>query len=304
MRGQWRAARCGFRKAIVLRATQTWNGYRGVTIAGHVWGKPKQPIVLLLHGGGQTRHAWKGVGESLAANGYMVVAYDARGHGDSSWSADGDYSLDAMVEDLRCVLAGLGGHPAALIGASMGGLTSLVAVGECRVAASALLLVDVAPTVNPPGRKRILDFMGYKPEGFSTLDEVADLISAYQPQRPRPPSTQGLAKNLRMMDNGKYRWHWDPAFHSSAGRWNDDSTRLFDAAGRLDVPVLLVRGQLSDVITEEGARDFLIVCPHAEFVTVGSAGHMVAGDQNDVFGVALLDFLKRRAKSRPVSASG
>ena len=279
-----------------MKSTHSWNGHKGVTIVGQSWGKKTQPLVLLLHGGGQTRHAWKGVGESLAAQGFWVVAYDARGHGDSDWAHDGDYSMDAMVEDLRCVLSDLGGGPAALIGASMGGITSLAAVGEQRVSASALLLVDVVPQVNPTGRQRILDFMGHKPEGFDTLEEVADHIAAYQPQRPRPASTQGLAKNLRVMDNGKYRWHWDPAFHRNTGRWNDENTRLFNATSKLDIPVLLVRGQLSDVITEEGARDFLAKCPHAEFITVGNAGHMVAGDQNDVFGASLLDFLNRRMK--------
>lgn len=272
---------------------ETWLGHAGIKLAGRTWGQPGQPTVLLLHGGGQTRHAWKGVGDTLARHGYRVLALDARGHGDSAWAKDGDYSLETFVRDLECVVHTLGAGPVALVGASMGGLTSMVAAGEKRVNASALLLVDVAPSVDPQGRQRILDFMARKPEGFDTLEEVADLIAAYQPQRPRPASTAGLTKNLRVTAAGKYRWHWDPAFHANASRWVDEDDRLRTAASHLDVPVLLVRGQLSDVLTEESAAEFLELCPHAEYVTVRQAGHMVAGDRNDVFGAALVDFLAR-----------
>jgi non-heme chloroperoxidase len=284
---------------------QSWKGHDGVTLAGQVWGQGDRPTVLLLHGGGQTRHAWKGVGDSLAMHGWRVVALDARGHGDSGWAPNGDYSLDALVGDLVSVVKSLGPSPVALVGASMGGLTSLVAVGEGRIAASALLLVDVAPSVDPHGRQRILDFMAHKPEGFDTLEEVADLISAYQPQRPRPATTAGLSKNLRVTANGKYRWHWDPAFHADASRWNDQDARLHAAARHLRLPVLLVRGQLSDVLTEASAAEFLELCPHAEYVTVRQAGHMVAGDRNDVFGASLRDFLGRHLPAAaPPSARG
>jgi non-heme chloroperoxidase len=283
---------------------QSWTRHGGIRLAGQVWGEPGRPTVVLLHGGGQTRHAWKGVGDALAMQGYRVVALDARGHGDSDWAKDGDYSLDAMVGDLRCVVDTLGTGPIALVGASMGGLTSMVGVGEGRLAASALLLVDVAPTVNPEGRQRILDFMAHKPEGFDTLQEVADLISAYQPQRPRPATTAGLSKNLRVTAAGKYRWHWDPAFHMGASSWHDRDGRLTAAARHLRLPVLLVRGQLSDVLTDETAAEFLRLCPQAEYVVVRSAGHMVAGDRNDVFGSALVDFLGRHLPPARLSARG
>lgn len=129
----------------------TWRGAGGVAIAGDAWGDPRGPLVLLQHGGGQTRHAWKGAGEKLGARGYWAVAFDARGHGDSDWAPDGAYGEDVMVEDLRCVIAALGRPRAALIGASLGGGTSLIAAGEGRVEASALILVDIAPRVEMDG---------------------------------------------------------------------------------------------------------------------------------------------------------
>src|ERR1700738_4099266 len=99
----------------------TWIGAGGLTIAGDTWGDPNGPLVVLQHGGGQTRHAWKGAGERLAVAGYYAVAFDARGHGDSDWSPDGRYDQDVMVEDLKSVVAALGNRRPALVGASMGG---------------------------------------------------------------------------------------------------------------------------------------------------------------------------------------
>jgi pimeloyl-ACP methyl ester carboxylesterase len=176
----------------------TWIGADGVKLAGDSWGDPDGPLVVLLHGGGQTRHAWGGTGERLGAAGYLAVAFDARGHGDSDWCPDGNYSQDAMVSDLNCVLTALGGQHPMLVGASMGGCTSLIAVGEDSVDARALILVDIVPHTEPAGVARIRNFMQQKPEGFASLDEVAEAITQYRPQQTRPRSLDGLAKNVRL----------------------------------------------------------------------------------------------------------
>jgi len=270
-----------------------WHGARGVTIAGDSWGDPYGPLVLLQHGGGQTRHAWKNVGKTLGAAGYHAVSFDARGHGDSDWAPDGVYGQDVMVEDLCRVLEALGNRRPVLVGASMGGGTSLVAVGEDHVDATALVLVDIAPRIATEGVAGIKAFMNGKPNGFASLDEVADAIAAYQPHRERPRSTAGLAKNVRLGADGRYRWHWDPRFLQTERRLDVREQRLEACAARLTLPTLLVRGGLSDILTEEGAQAFLALAPHAEYVNVGGAGHMVAGDRNDSFGHAVVDFLSR-----------
>ena len=270
-----------------------WGGAHGVTLAGDSWGNPDGPLVILLHGGGQTRHAWRNVGRTLAAAGFHAVAFDARGHGDSDWAVDGRYSQDAMVEDLQCLLAALGNKRPSLVGASMGGGTSLVAVGEGHVDASALVLVDIAPRIEPEGVEKIRSFMAQRPEGFDTLDEVADAIASYQPHRTRPKNLQGLAKNVRLDSDGKYRWHWDPRYRANQIDFEKRKERLEACARALDLPTLLVRGGLSDVLTEEGVREFLALAPRSEYVNVGSAGHMIAGDRNDVFGAAVTEFLNR-----------
>ncbi len=281
-----------------------WRAPSGLQIAGDVWGDPSGPLVVLQHGGGQTRHAWKGTGQTLAGAGYYAVALDARGHGDSDWATDGDYSQDAQVEDLVAVLDQIGGDRPVLVGASMGGGTSLVAVGEGHVDAAALVLVDIAPRLELEGAAKIGAFMGQGADGFASLDEVADAIAAYQPHRPRPRQLDGLAKNVRLGDDGRYHWHWDPAFRARTRDLEERHIRLEACAEHLALPTLLVRGGLSDILTEEGAQEFLRLCPDAEYVNIPGAAHMVAGDRNDVFGDAVVDFLLRHVPVGQARADG
>lgn len=276
-----------------------WTGDGGIPIAGDTWGDPKGPLVILQHGGGQTRHAWKGAGEALGRAGYHAVAFDARGHGDSGWAPAGDYGVDHMVGDLSAVARALGSERPILVGASMGGGTSLVAIGEKRMPAAALVLVDMAPKIELDGARRIQEFMDQKPDGFDTLEEVAAAIASYQPHRKRPRNLDGLAKNVRLAPNGKYRWHWDPARRRGRATMAAYRKRLQAAADHLDgLPVLLVRGGLSDVLSEDGAQSFLRQCPHAEYVNVTDAAHMVAGDRNDIFADAVIGFLTRVVPAR------
>lgn len=274
-----------------------WKGADGIRLAGDSWGDPHHPLVVLLHGVGQTRHAWRRTGALLGESGYYAVAFDARGHGDSDWSLDGDYGRDTMVRDIQCVIQALGGRSPVLAGASMGGATSLIAVGEGHVRARGLVLVDIAPRIESDGVARVNAFMEAKPDGFDSLDEVADAVSRYRPTRQRPSNLDGLARNLRLGPDGKLHWHWDPRL---SARPRDAIERRLAAARRLTLPTLLVRGAYSDVVSEEGVREFLTLCPHGQYVNVEGAGHMVAGDRNDVFGRAVVDFIRDTERSRPL----
>ncbi|HET6954198.1 MAG TPA: alpha/beta hydrolase [Acidimicrobiales bacterium] len=269
----------------------------GLTLAADAYGPPDGPPVVLLHGGGQTRHAWDGTARLLGAAGWRATTVDLRGHGDSDWAGEGGYSLDDFAADVRCVAAAQT-RPPALIGASLGGLTSLVAIAESSEpdsVAAALVLVDVAPRLEPEGVSRIGDFMLGHLDGFASLEEVADAVAAYNPHRPRPTDLSGLRKNVRQRGDGRWYWHWDPEF-LQGGRADEpraftNETRLEAAARALRLPTLLVRGRQSDVLSEEGAQALLALAPHARYVDVGDAGHMVAGDRNDVFNDAVLAFL-------------
>jgi pimeloyl-ACP methyl ester carboxylesterase len=270
----------------------------GADLAGPEDGTP----VALFHGGGQTRHSWTGTWRVLVDAGYRACSVDLRGHGDSAWPEDGDYSFDAFAGDVLAVVDSLPSPPI-LIGASLGGLASLIAVGEApdqAAVARALVLVDVAHRIEEAGRDRIGEFMMGSLDGFASLDEAADAIAAYNPHRPRPTDLSGLAKNLRQQPDGRWRWHWDPRFLT--GRFGSadetrasllDPGRLEDAVDALKIPTLLVRGRSSDLLSEEGAEEFLRRAPHAEFADVAGAGHMVVGDRNEIFNRAILDFVAR-----------
>lgn len=277
-------------------------GEGGLQLAADVGGPESGPTVVLLHGGGQTRHSWAGTWRVLVDAGWRTWSVDLRGHGDSAWSDEGDYSLDAFAGDILAVATSLP-RPPILVGASLGGLSSLVAVAESPVqeqTARAVVLVDVAHRIETAGRERIGSFMTGHMDGFASVEEAADAIAAYNPHRPRPTDLSGLAKNLRQRPDGRWVWHWDPAFVSGKFGSEDetrssvvDPNRLDKAADALQVPALLVRGRNSDLLSEEGARDFLDRVPQAEFADVAGAGHMVAGDRNEIFNRAILSFVER-----------
>ncbi|MBR8243242.1 Non-heme bromoperoxidase BPO-A2 [Burkholderia multivorans] len=271
----------------------TWTSADGLRLAGRSWGDRDGAPVVLLHGSGQTRHAWSGMGRLLGAAGFYAVAFDARGHGESDWSPTCNYSQGAMIRDLERVAAMFDGRRPILVGAGLGGGTSLLAVGEGYVDAAALVLVNIAPCVEPAGALRLQSFMRQQPDGFGSLAEAADAIRRYRAHPPQALSEESLARSLRY-DDGKYRWHWDPHFLA----WPRDLTRrharFAASARRLRLPTLLVRGADSDIVSEAGAREFLSLCPHAEHTAVRNAGHTGAGEHNDLFGQTVLDFLERR----------
>ncbi|MCB1756186.1 MAG: alpha/beta fold hydrolase [Gammaproteobacteria bacterium] len=261
-----------------------------------------QKNALLVHGGGQTRHSWGGTARKLAENGWTAIIVDQRGHGDSDWHADGEYEFTAFANDLSAIAEQIrqrfGSAPVS-IGASLGGIASMLAQGETdKVVLSALVLVDITPRIKQEGVEKILGFMSKNAEqGFASLEEAADAISAYLPHRPRPKNLNGLAKNLRKHEDGRYRWHWDPRFISqkdpaSADAWQERERRLSKAAAGLHIPVLLVRGQQSELVEKSEVDEFLKLVPHASYTDVSDAGHMIAGDKNDVFTDAVLGFLK------------
>ncbi|MET0985067.1 MAG: alpha/beta hydrolase [Steroidobacteraceae bacterium] len=271
----------------------------GISVAADVGGDSSHPCVILQHGGGQTRHSWGGAMRELVARGYHVINLDARGHGESDWSPDANYSLEALAADLRAVIATLDSKPA-LVGASMGGATSLYTVGSAETPiATALVMVDVTPRVNMEGAAKIGAFMRARPEGFASLEEVADAVAAYNPHRPRPKDISGLMKNLRVRD-GRLFWHWDPKFLRSPQRLEPPAFAevLLQAAERVRVPTLLVRGMQSDIVSQEGIAEFQQRLPALEVCDVSGAGHMVAGDKNDAFNQGVLAFLQRHLPAK------
>jgi non-heme chloroperoxidase len=267
---------------------------RGVMLEADRAGPQSAPCVILMHGGGQTRHAWRRVSRALLDAGYQVVAYDSRGHGGSQWSPDGVYSIDIFSGDLRALLEQLPPRPA-LVGASMGGVTALVTAAQEPGLAGALVLVDVTPVIDIAGAERITGFMRQNLDGFLSLQHAADTVAAYLPHRPRPSDNAGLMKNLREGADGRLYWHWDPKIFSDSTTAQRAAVveQLVECCKRVREPTLLIRGSDSEIVTPEGARHFQSLIPGSEWVDVAGARHMVAGDNNDAFSVAILDFLVR-----------
>jgi pimeloyl-ACP methyl ester carboxylesterase len=278
-------------------------GVDGIRIAADRLGDPDAPAAVFLHGGGQTRRSWGRAAAAVAARGWQAITVDLRGHGESDWSTDGDYRVVSFAADVLELLRELPPRPV-IVGASLGGFTAMLLAGELAPAAlGALVLVDIVPDMDPSGASRIHRFMYDRMEsGFESLDEVADMIQEYNPNRSRPADLDGLRANLRERD-GRWYWHWDPKFIdgtaasppievTEVARINAAVETIL-AAG---VPMLLVRGQMSDLVTQERADAFLARFPQIEFVDVAGAGHMVAGDRNDVFADAVVEFLARCSK--------
>lgn len=280
---------------------QRFQVAKGLSVVGDVAGDPEGPPVVLLHGGGQTRHSWKSAADALVAAGHHVVALDARGHGDSDWDPAGDYSIDALVADLQQVLAQTPRLPV-LVGASMGGMTALAAVGEAmQPIARALVLVDVTPMIDAKGTEHIAAFMRNHSEGFETLDQAAEAVANYVPNRPRPVDASGLMRNLRERQ-GRLYWHWDPRLISQDRRGRASvQTRLEAATRRLRVPTVLIRGSESNIVGHAEVAHFRALAPDAEYIDVPGAGHMVAGDRNDAFNAGILDFIARVERGDAVS---
>ena len=283
----------------------TTTGVDGVRVVADRFGDADAQAVVFLHGGGQTRRSWGRAAAAVAERGWQAITVDLRGHGESDWSEDGDYRVTTFAKDTLEVLRQLPPRPV-LVGASLGGFTSMLLAGELSPdAARAVVLVDIVPNMNPSGASRIHSFMYDRMEsGFDSLDDVADAIQEYNPHRPRPTDLDGLKTNLRHRD-GRWYWHWDPKFIDGTAALPPievtEVDRMYNAVEsilRNGVPMLLVRGQMSDLVTQERADEFIARFPEIDFVDVGGAGHMVAGDRNDHFAGAVVDFLGRHAEHR------
>ncbi len=267
----------------------------GLKLAADVQGDGARGSVMLAHGGGQTRHSWASTAKRLAALGWRTVSLDLRGHGDSDWHPEGDYATQAYGEDLVDVARALPDKPA-LIGASLGGLAGLIVEMVAPGTLSSITLVDIVPNSDQAGVAKVMGFMGENLErGFDSLEAAADSIAAYLPHRQRPSDLSGLRKNLRLGADGRYRWHWDPKFVTGVrgGRQGASAEQFERLCREIDIPIHLIRGRMSELVSLDAAEAFVATLKHGSFTDVADAGHMVAGDRNDIFLEAVVAFLDR-----------
>jgi pimeloyl-ACP methyl ester carboxylesterase len=267
-------------------------GANGVRLALDDQGPADGVPVLLLHGGGQTRESWGGVGAALAERGFHALTMDLRGHGESDWSEQDDYEPTALVADVDAVRRSLH-RPIVLVGASLGGLISMLYASAHPDDVLAVALVDVVARNSRAGEDRIHDFLSAHPDGFATFEDVVAAVRAYKGHHFREQDQTRLHRNVRKRADGRLVWHWDPEFLLRNGQsWTTGRTDLLSAAAsRLPQRTLLLVGGESDVVDEDALGDFVRTTPQATVERIHGASHMVASDENDAFGAALLSWL-------------
>lgn len=272
-----------------------FEGAGGLAIAADAVGEQSAPPVLFVHGGGQTRRAWRRGAELAAAAGYRAISIDMRGHGQSEWARDGDYSHEAVASDLIAIITAIG-RPTVLVGASRGGYAALIAArGDAsrRCAARALLLVEIAARIDPVGRDQVVGFMRTSARGFADVREAAKLLADYMLRPSGTADPQRLRRVMREGTDGRLYWHWDPRVAAGGGDQARVEAALDAAARALDCPVLLLRGAISELVKDSHVAHFRQLVPHADVVSIPGVGHMVSGDENDAFNTAIVDYLKR-----------
>lgn len=253
------------------------------------WGEPTARPIILLHGGALTAHTWDVVCLGLLPE-FRCIAPDLRGHGDSEWAADGDYSTDAHRRDLEALLAHLAIDRCVLVGNSLGGMTAIryTAQRSATQQPQALVLVDIGPEMREAGRQRLRSFTG-GPRELDSVEEFVDRAVAFNPLRRRDVLRRSLLNNLRQLPSGKWTWKYDPnrfgrgPAPTTAERWAD--------VQRITCPTLVVRGGRSDMFYDEDAAKLAATLPHGRWIKIDNASHTVQGDQPLALLTAIRKFL-------------
>jgi pimeloyl-ACP methyl ester carboxylesterase len=258
------------------------------------WGAADAPVVVLLHGGHQSAHAWDLVSLALARE-YRVLALDQRGHGDSEWARDVDYSNHTMALDAEAFIAALGLDRPVLVGHSMGGRNAMLLAHRAQVALRGLVIVDIGPEISDKGREAIGGFVRANEE-FDDLEAFVANVRKYDPYRPRAHIERTVKYNMLQRPDGKYISKCDPAprrLGLLAGRRLQDNLTL-EAVGELRLPTLVLRGETSNILEADAAERFRDALPQGELVTVPACGHNVASQNTKGFLEVLEPFLRAR----------
>ena len=246
------------------------------------WGNGNGPPVFLLHGWAQNARSWDYTALSLCGQ-YTVISVDARGHGDSTWATDGDYSAEAHQRDLDALFDHLDSKAVILIGFSMGGRSAYMSASRRPDLVRALGIVDVGPVNKRIGGRRIEQFVQLTDQ-LDSIEEFIDRIRAYNPRRSPQEIRDTLVHKVRQRPDGKWTWKYDPALRDPDRPLqplpSEDAWKYLED---IKCPTLLVRGKNSDVLATKTANEMVIRMRDCTMVEVGGAGHPVAGDNPRAF---------------------
>ena len=254
------------------------------------WGNEALRPILFLHGGALTAHTWDLCCLALRDE-FHCIALDQRGHGDSDWAPDADYSIAAQREDVRGFVDRMGLDRFVLVGMSMGAINALAFAVSYVEKLSALVLIDAGPEVRRRGSSRIRDFVngGAEPE---SLDAIIERALAFNPRRDPKVLRRSLMHNLRQQTDGTWVWKYDRRRFQQMGEAHAAERQgLAEGLAKVTCPALVVRGAESDVFHEEDGIKLAARLPDGKFVTVPKAGHTVQGDNPKDLAAALREFL-------------
>ncbi|MDE0812735.1 MAG: alpha/beta hydrolase [Alphaproteobacteria bacterium] len=256
------------------------------------WGAPDAPPIVLLHGGHQSAHSWDLVSLHLARK-YRVFALDQRGHGDSEWSRDANYSNNEMSLDAEALMDALELERPILMGHSMGGRNSLLLTRRDPSRLGGLVVVDIGPEISEEGRKLISAFVRNNEE-FDNLEHFAENVRKYDPYRSMEHIERTVKYNMLCRADGKYISKCDstPRRVGIQTGSSEDAVSLDDARA-FDIPTLIVRGETSKILTPESAVRFKDALPQGELVTVPECGHNVHSQNTHGFIEAIGPFLAK-----------
>ena len=256
------------------------------------WGNPANPPILLLHGFAQTCHSWDFVALGFSDD-YHVIVLDQRGHGDSDWAPDGDYSPETQQKDISAVVEALGLEGFVLMGLSMGGRNSFTYAANNPGKVRALVIVDAAPQNMRQGTDNIRNFVQQEDE-LESVDAFVERVLRFNPRRDPQQVRGSILHNLKELPNGNWTWKYDSALRRPGRRMGSDpetEKRLWGYLETLQCPTLLVRGGASDIVAMDTADRMSQAIPNSTLATIEGAGHLVMGDSPSGFQNAVTQFI-------------
>lgn len=253
------------------------------------WGTEGKPPFVCLHGGAQTAHSWDDFAP-VVRNDYHVYALDQRGHGDSDWAPDGDYSRYTQCEDVEAFVSALGLSPFILTGLSMGGINAITYTARYPEKVRALIIVDVGPEIETRGRENIQNFT--RIDELDSFEAFIERAHRFNPRRSLENLRQRLSHNLKQLPNGKWTWKFDQQRLNTGIRSGLGPEGLWEDVRKIRCPTLIVRGGESDILTPEAAQRLQAAIPNSRLTVVPGAGHSVMGDNPAGFNAAVQEFLR------------
>ncbi len=263
---------------------------RGMNFHYVEWGEPSHPPLLCLHGITQTAHSWDEVAAALSRN-YRVLCFDQRGHGDSDWASDGDYTRQTQAADLDALTDALAVSPFILAGMSMGGINAITFAARHPEKIRALIIVDVSPEVQVRGVESIRSFIQAADE-LDSFEAFVERAHQFNPRRSLNNIRSRLSHNLKRLPNGKWTWKYDKVLRSGERGFQASALlNLWDDVHAIRCPTLLIKGAESDILSAESAAKLQAAIPGSRLVVVPGAGHSVMGDNPTAFVAAAQEFL-------------